>query len=152
MPKIAQNPRKPSRRTLQLQELWLKALSAPIEIPCGDKSSAMNVRFQLYNAVKAVRANPVLNPDLAAAVEELQISVIGDGKDTIRIGRSPAASVLGDAFSKLGITGNAAGTQDETDLEAKASAQRALEMLKDLEPVKDQMPAPGTRVTPYYTR
>lgn len=150
MPRIAQNPRRPSERVLKLQAIWLRALNEIIDIPCGDQSSAMNVRFQLYNAVKAVRNEPGLNRALADAVEQVQVSIVGDGKDTVRIGKSPAAKALGDALEKLGIAGQGeeeASCPEGEDSTALESAKKVMELLREQEQV-----APGGRVTPYYTR
>lgn len=116
--------KKPSERILKLQSLWLHAAKADVSIPCVDKASAVLVRFQLYNAVRAVRKQPELNPELAAAVEVVQVSLRGEGENEVWIGRSHAASALDATFSALGITGQGLATKDALDLAAEESLRK----------------------------
>lgn len=134
-------------RTKKLQELWLRAASEPVEIDCKTKSAAVNARFQLYNAVRAVRGNPELSPELAEAVGAVQVSLIGDEMQIVRLARSATVEALDSAFAALGITGEAVKVKTEEDLEIEASMARLREKMAQ------QETEPVIRPTnPYYTR
>lgn len=144
-------PAKPTQRTLQLQELWLRGAQERVEIPCGTKAAAVAVRFQLYNAVRVVRADPGANPELAEVVAETQVSFLPDDPTTLVIERSRATQALNAVFAALGVTGAVPETKTEEDVAMDASLEKLRAML-------DAGGSPGTsaedipRTTPYYTR
>lgn len=117
-------------RTLRLQGLWLAASKERIEIDCETEGKAIALRFQLYNAVKMIRENPALNPELAEALEVTQVSITGERKQIVTIGVSKVSQILEETFAKLGITGEAVQTQDTIGLEAKASEERLRQLME----------------------
>lgn len=135
-------------RTLQLQGLWLAASKERVDIDCETEGKAIALRFQLYNAVKMIRENPALNPELAEALEVTQISLTGEHKQIVTIGVSQVSQLLEATFKRLGITSEAAATKDEVDLEAQASQERMRRMLEGGQLEE----APPVRSNPYNTR
>lgn len=139
--------KKQSPRTAKLQSIWLAAKTSPVVINCGTGAQAVLLRFQLYNAVKAVRDNPTLNPELAEAVECTQISLGGENKEILTVGQSQISILLDKTLEQLGIA-ELPQVPDEVDLEAKASEERMRRLLEggNLEE------ALATRRNPYNTR
>jgi hypothetical protein len=133
-----------------MRELWLKARDEEIIIECDSKAAAVLIRFQLYNAVKVVREAPESNPELAAAVEIVQISLRGEGQNVLRIGRSEAAEKLDSIFNQLGITGVKGKVKDALDIAAEESLKKLQQTLGEAQELA-AAPTSG-RVTPYYTR
>lgn len=142
-------PKGETARTQKMRELWLRAKDNEVIIECDSKAAAVLIRFQLYNAVKIVRDAPESNPELAAAVEIVQISLRGEGQNILRIGRSEAAEKLDSVFNQLGITGGAGKVKDRVDLAAEESLRKLQEKLGDGSPDQDSL---APRSTPYYTR
>lgn len=132
--------KKTTERVQKLQGLWLRAAHEDVKIPCANKASAVLVRFQLYNAVRSVRKQPELNPELASAIEVVQVSLQGEDEATVVIGRSQAAMALDATFAALGITGKETATKDALDLAAEESLKR-LTGLIDVETAVDPQPA-----------
>lgn len=121
--------KKTTDRVLKLQGLWLRAAQEDVVIPCADKASAVLVRFQLYNAVRAVRKQPELNPELASAIEVVQVSLQGACENEVLIGRSRAAMALDATLAALGITGKESTTKDALDLAAEESLRKLTGLL-----------------------
>lgn len=143
-------PKGETARTQKMRELWLKARDEEIIIECDSKAAAVLIRFQLYNAVKVAREVPESHPELAAAVEIVQISLRGEKQNILRIGRSEAAEKLDSVFFQLGITGAGGKVKDSVDLAAAESLKRLQEKL-GAEGSVGQEPS-AQRSTPYYTR
>lgn len=143
-------PKGETPRTRKMRELWLRAKDEEIIIECDSKAAAVLIRFQLYNAVKVVREAPELNPELASAVEVVQISLRGEEENVLRIGRSEAAETLDSVFSRLKITGAAGKVKDSIELAMEESLRKLQEKLEEDEKVGQE--PQGPRVTPYYTR
>lgn len=139
--------KKQSPRTAKLQSIWLAAKTSPVVINCGTGAQAVLLRFQLYNAVKPIRENPVLNPELAEAIEAAQISLSGENKEILTVGLSQISILLDKTLEQLGIVG-LPQMPDEIDLEAKASEERMRKLLEggNLEE------AMSPRSNPYNTR
>ena len=93
-----------SPKVKQLQALWIRALEEPVELPCGDKATAISVRFALYHAVKGHREGGIgTNPELTRAAAEVQITLTGPDSSTVRVAKSKANMVLDDVLTGLGI-------------------------------------------------
>lgn len=143
-------PKGETARTQKMRELWLKARDEEIIIECASKAAAVLIRFQLYNAVKIAREQPEVHPELAAAVEVVQISLRGEGQNILRIGRSEAAEKLDSVFKTLGITGTRGKVKDALDLAAEESLKKLQQNLAEVQ--EPAATTTGARVTPYYTR
>lgn len=149
MANVKGRPKGETARTQKMRELWLKARDQEIIIECESKAAAVLIRFQLYNAVKVAREVPESHPELAAAVEIVQISLRGEKQNILRIGRSEAAEKLDSVFNQLGITGAGGKVKDAMDLAAADSLRKLQEKMGHETLAQDQ---PATRSTPYYTR
>jgi hypothetical protein len=117
-------------RANKLRELWLRAQHEDIVVPCPTKSAAITLRFQFYNAVRAVRLKPELSPQLAKVLDLVQIQLRavdppdGSGTWELRIGQSGAADALDEVCAKLGVTGKGVQVSDPVALAAEESLRR----------------------------
>jgi hypothetical protein len=110
-----------------LQAAWLRAAHLPdgLTIPCGDMATAYNIRFRLYNAVKAVREGEG-DPGLAAAVDALKASA-QDNPPRVVLSRKVAVDIVSAALEASGM--DLAEIKTAEELEAEASLQRMQELL-----------------------
>lgn len=113
-----------SPKLRQLQALWLRAMEKPVEIPCGNKASAISVRFSLYHAIKAHREGGFgTDPMLTQAAGAVQITLMGKDQSIVRMSKSAASEALDAALEKLGIVEPAPSYQ-MTSEEMAASVAR----------------------------
>lgn len=87
-----------------LRAIWLKAAAQPkgLELDCGTYSSAKHYQMRLYKLARPLRDAPSGDPELAAAVAKLSISV---KKDDSKLYIQPVAvaGVLGMLAKQIGF-------------------------------------------------
>ena len=122
---------KETERTKKLRDVWKRASQRDVVFTLPDESSARQLRFQLYNAVRAVRQDPDKSPELASILEVVQVSLEGEANNVLRIGRSKVIAAMDQLFEQLQITGEEVGTirsQEEVDM------MRSLDRLSQITP------------------
>lgn len=145
-----------TQKTRQLQELWRAADKSPVILECGNLQTANRLRVQLYNSVKMVKENPMLDPELAGIVDRLSIHMTGEGKTTLEIKPSSSAAIVEAALRALGREDVLESPAEVVKREAEESLKRIQGMLGgegDREGnASGNGETPAPRVTPYYTR
>lgn len=119
-----------------MQQLWLKAYRADdaIEVPCGNASDAKRFRFAMYDAVKDTRKpGGLVSDELRQAAENCSLSFKeGDGT-TIVVRKNILSGIMKSVASILGAE---ATLPDDVTKAAQESADRAMKLLEQPEPVK----------------
>ena len=124
------NTKQSSTERAKLQGLWRAAAKreAPLEVPCPTLAVARNLRFALYNAVRAERDQPELaDAGLAEALETISLSV-EDNPPRLVLRRKVLMELLDNVISS--IPELAELSVDAVDLQAEESLRRMEERLK----------------------
>lgn len=135
------------KRKAILQALWRKAheTGQPVVIKLKDDAEANRIRFDLYAAVKAVKANPGLDPGLHAAVTSCSITY-QDSK-TLQISTRNLEDALMEAAGEYGLDVESLRKAPETNLEAEFRTREADSIRRMQEDMKPTIPAPAVPVT-----
>lgn len=121
-----------------MREMWRLAYSRKegVTIPCPDKSSAMRLRFALYNAVKLYRnGKDEADSALTSAIANCQLAIGEDNKSVVMKRKLDSATNK----AMLAILGNAM-PQSVDDAMALESMARIMERVQETlapEPTKD---------------
>ena len=124
------NTKQSSTERAKLQGLWRAAAKreSPLEVPCPTLAVARNLRFALYNAVRAERDQPELaDAGLAEALETISLSV-EDNPPRLVLRRKVLMELLDNVISS--IPELAELSVDAIDLQAEESLRRLEERLK----------------------
>lgn len=124
------NTKQSSTERAKLQGLWRAAAKreAPLEVPCPTLAVARNLRFALYNAVRAERDQPELaDAGLAEALETISLSV-EDNPPRLVLRRKVLMELLDNVLGS--IPELAELSADAVDLQAAESLRRMEERLK----------------------
>lgn len=124
------NTKQSSTERAKLQGLWRAAAKreSPLEVPCPTLAVARNLRFALYNAVRAERDQPELaDAGLAEALETISLSV-EDNPPRLVLRRKVLMELLDSVISS--IPELAELSVDAVDLQAADSLRRLEERLK----------------------
>lgn len=124
------NTKQSSTERAKLQGLWRAAAKreSPLEVPCPTLAVARNLRFALYNAVRAERDQPELaDAGLAEALETISLSV-EDNPPRLVLRRKVLIELLDSVISS--IPELAELSVDAVDLQAADSLRRLEERLK----------------------
>lgn len=135
------NTKQSSTERAKLQGLWRAAAKreSPLEVPCPTLAVARNLRFALYNAVRAERDQPELaDAGLAEALETISLSV-EDNPPRLVLRRKVLMELLDSVISS--IPELAELSVDAIDLQAEESLRRLEERLK--REAADQPSPPG---------
>ncbi len=124
------NTKQSSTERAKLQGLWRAAAKReyPLEVPCPTLAVARNLRFALYNAVRAERDQPELaDAGLAEALETISLSV-EDNPPRLVLRRKVLMELLDNVISSIPELTELSG--DAVDLQAADSLRRLEERLK----------------------
>ena len=124
------NTKQSSTERAKLQGLWRAAAKreSPLEVPCPTLAVARNLRFALYNAVRAERDQPELaDAGLAEALETISLSV-EDNPPRLVLRRKVLMELLDSVLSSIPELAELSG--DAVDLQAADSLRRLEERLK----------------------
>ena len=115
----------------RLQGVWraaARAESGELFIPCPDLATARNLRFALYNAVRAERQQPGLADEaLADALDRMQLGVTS-GPAGVMIRQKAVLALTDELFASIPELAELAKTSEQ--LHADASATRMLKRLE----------------------
>lgn len=147
---------KPNATTTMYQAFWRKALKAPggelrLELP--SPRDAQRERFALYNATRAARKGDLSDPELAQAVEQLEILLPSPNVVMLRLRRNnpimqSLLEQLGEAEREVAETLVAVGAAEGSE---PSPEQLALD--ESLRKVLDTLAKDDNRPdTPYYSR
>lgn len=112
----------------KLQGLWRAAAhrSAPLEVQTGTMAVARNLRFALYNAVRAERNQPDLaDAELAQALETIQVSVAEDPPRLV-LSRKAIITLLDKVLDEVPELARLSKTSMEAKSEASAARLAAI--------------------------
>ena len=114
----------------KLQGLWRAAAkrTEPLEVPCPTLAVARNLRFALYNAVRAERDQPDLaDAGLAEALDSISLSV-EDNPPRLVLRRKVLMELLDSVIGSIPELAELSG--DAMDLQAADSQRRMEERLR----------------------
>ena len=115
----------------RLQGVWraaARAESGELFIPCPDLATARNLRFALYNAVRAERQQPTLaDAALADALDRMQLGVTS-GPAGVMIRQKAVLALTDELFASIPELAELAKTSEQ--VHADASAARMLQRLE----------------------
>lgn len=115
----------------RLQGVWraaAKAESGELFIPCPDLPTARNLRFALYNAVRAERQQPGLaDATLADALDRMQLGVTS-APAGVMIRQKAVLALTDELFAAIPELAELAKTSEQ--VHADASAARMLQRLE----------------------
>ena len=144
------------------QAVWRKALrDGKVRLTFPTKQARDSARFGLYAAVKAIRNGNLVDEELSRAVGNCQLTL--PDANTVEIVRSDQNATTLALMEALGMGREELAVlpvpKTQLDLDAAQSEQNFLARMRAEGLVKGEgedsdstHPAPGTRVTPYYTR
>lgn len=124
------NTKQSSTERAKLQGLWRAAAKreAPLEVPCPTLAVARNLRFALYNAVRAERDQPELaDAGLAEALETISLSV-EDNPPRLVLRRKVLMELLDNVISSIPELVEL--SVEAVDLQADESLRRMEERMK----------------------
>lgn len=124
------NTKQSSTERAKLQGLWRAAAKreSPLEVPCPTLAVARNLRFALYNAVRAERDQPELaDAGLAEALDSISLS-IEDNPPRLVLRRKVLMELLDSVLSN--IPELAELSVEAVDLQAADSQRRMEERLR----------------------
>lgn len=138
------------KRKAILQALWRKAheTGQPVVIKLKDDAEANRIRFDLYAAVKAVKANPGLDPGLHAAVTSCSITY-QDSK-TLQIGTRNLEDALMEAAGEYGLDVESLRKAPETNLEAEFRTREADSIRRMEENLQPTIPVAVAETLPVF--
>lgn len=130
-----------------LHTLWLKAIgsSGPVEVPCKDKSTAVRLRWALYNSVSAIRKgiDTAAPAALVEGIDSIAIRLVKQGAQwLVVLGKKADDPALQAALAAIGDA-TLATAEGLAAAESEAAALRKLGLGQE-----DPQPS----ATPYYTR
>lgn len=152
------------------QAVWRKAQreGKGFDLPCPTPSDAVRTRLALYRAVKEVREGKSIDQELTLAMQNVSLRVTKEQPCVVQVRHINQSAIL---QAIRDVVGTELVEQKEGHDELAESQKRMLARLQSGELTKEvhiqpslpvsqehadsekpQMPAPGTRVTPYYTR
>lgn len=138
-----------SSEQLALQSVWRRALqTGGVELVLPTESDATRMRFNLYNAVRAVRKGIVVDAELSQAMRECSVSKEGR---RVTVSGKLKAETMQAVLQALGMTKEEllaqAGPKTAEEVEIEASQARLLAKLQaPEEPEQHYTP------NPYYNR
>lgn len=137
-------PQKPPTKKQLFQSVWLRAHKlGEVTINASSDREAKRLRFDLYNAVSAVKRGQEVNPELLEAAQSCVVQVDGT---SVRVSTLASTRQFAAVFDALGGELEVAASYiPPEDAEAAASLERLKEKLLEGGNA-------GARVTPYFER
>lgn len=141
-----------SAAVMACQQVWVQASRAvsPLVFPFPSFGAAVKFRTQMYNSVRHIRDDPMLDETLAKAWEEVEIVMMkpeADGSVALRIGRkldSQEGQAILEMLRNAGCKVDSSALLRSPKSEAVAASAARVSRIQELQEEVSRMPQPVT--------